>query len=102
MNLLIKSFIDNNGDTRCTYCAGEKLSKSSENPQEATISLTADRNSPYETFISVQDELTKAYYQLRENYVINSLKTDVASLSSEGMKKVQLAYPLRITEASTK
>lgn len=102
LNAILKNFIDNNGDASCEYCTGEELIKSSENPKEATISLTADRNSPYNTFIAVQDELTKAYYQLREKYVVSTLKTDLASLSSEELKQVQIAYPLRITEATTR
>ncbi|RMA64408.1 ExbD/TolR family protein [Ulvibacter antarcticus] len=101
LNETLKVFIDNNGDSSCNYCSGSKLDTSSENPNEATITVNADRNSSYETYIAIQDELTRAYFELRENYVKEVLKTSTAALSSKDIEKVQKAYPFRITEAST-
>ena len=83
LNRVLKNFISNNGDTTCEYCYGNKLTEFSENPQEATISLIANRNSPYESFILVQDELTKAYYELREDYVSKILKKELTKLKED-------------------
>ena len=98
----LKTFIDNNGDSSCDYCQGERVEGSSDNPQEATIVLTAHRHVPYQDYIKLQDELTKAYEDLRKIYVRDVLKSNVASLSNIELEKAQLAYPLRITEASIK
>ena len=97
-----KKFIDNNGDSSCDYCQGEQVKGLSDNPQEATIVLTAHRNVPYQDYIMLQDELTKAYEDLRKLYVRDVLKSNMASLSNIELKKAQLAYPLRITEATIK
>ena len=50
-------FLDNNGD-------GNDLS--SDNPDKAIISLRNDRETSYKTYIAVQNELVKAYNELRE------------------------------------
>jgi len=101
LNKLLKEFIDNNGDRSCQYCSGVESELSSINPQEATINLTTHRETPYSHYITVQNELTKAYLELRESYVTGVLKKEIASVSSQDILKVQKAYPIRITEAST-
>jgi biopolymer transport protein ExbD len=102
LNEIFKGFIDNNGDTSCDYCEGAQLVNSSESPQQATFALTAHPNSSYETFIFIQDELTNAYFELRESYMRKVLNTNIAKLTSEELEKVQHAYPFRITEATTR
>ena len=98
----IKDFIDNNGDVTCNYCHGSNSNTSSDNPQLAIISLSTDTETPYAWFIAIQNELTGAYYELREDYVTNVLKKDIAALSKEELKKVKEAYPFRISEAEVK
>jgi len=66
---VVKEYIDNNGDDSCNYCTGSKLPNLSENPQNAVISIKTNRNTPYGSFIEVQDEITSAYYELRAEYV---------------------------------
>ncbi|MBE9489225.1 MAG: biopolymer transporter ExbD [Bacteroidetes bacterium] len=99
---IAKNFIDNNGDKSCTYCNGFNLITSSDNPKEAVISLQNDKQTSYELFIKVQDELTKAYYELREVYTINTLSKSVTNLTSEEIKTIREAYPFVISEAETK
>ena len=64
------SFLDNGGATDarnvCSYCKGDKDPTSSENPQKAIISLVNDRQASYKTYISVTNELVKAYSMLRD------------------------------------
>jgi len=97
---LLKDFIDNNGDLTCNYCKGEKYSESSDNPKKAAISLTIHREVPYQNFISVQDEIAKAYFELREKYVTEVLKTNTTKITEVELKKMQEAYPIRIIESS--
>lgn len=101
LNTVLKKFIDNNGDASCQYCEGEQSKLSSDNPRIAIIALAAHRDSPYRNYIGIQDELTKAYHELRKKYAIDVLKTDPELMSTEELKQLQEAYPLRITEAST-
>ena len=68
LRMLFKDFIDNNGDASCTYCKGNGLADSSDNPNEASIFLDFNRNTPYKYYIQVQNELTASYNELRETY----------------------------------
>ena len=99
---ITKNFVDNNGDKSCTYCNGNNLITMSDNPKGAVISLQNDRETSYELFIKVQDELTKAYYELREVYAINTLGKSVTNLTSEEIKTIRAIYPFIISDAETK
>ena len=94
-----KAFIDNNGDGNCTYCNGAKDKKLSENPNKAIISIKTDRNANYNQFIQVQDELTKAYFELRKAYSENILKKSIENLNAQELKDIKKAYPLILSEA---
>ncbi len=98
----VKRFIDNNGDKSCTYCNGDQLESASDNPTKAVISLQTDRDSTYEFFIEIQDEITKAYYELRENYANEVFKKEINALSKDEIKKLREAYPFILSEAETK
>ena len=59
-------FLDNGGDGSCTYCKGPRDASSSDNPEKAVISLQNDAETSYKAYISVQNELVAAYYELRD------------------------------------
>lgn len=59
-------FLDNGGDGTCTFCRGAKDPSSSDNPEKAVISLQNDAETSYKAYISVQNELVAAYYELRD------------------------------------
>ena len=99
---IAKNFIDNNGDKSCAYCNGNSLITMSDNPKEAVISLQSDKQTSYKLFIKVQDELTKAYYELREVYANNVLGKSVKNLTSEEINNIRILYPFIISEAQTK
>ena len=99
---ILKEFIDNNGDLSCTYCHGNQVSTASDHPKKASISIETHQKTPYKVFITVQNELTAAYQELREQYITNVLKKEVDQLSKEEIKQVQEAYPFRISEAAIK
>lgn len=94
-----KNFIDNIGDNTCSYCNGEKLSNASENPTKAMVSLQTGQQTSYKKFIEVQNELIKAYYELRNNYSEQVLKKPSENLTKEELKKVKDAYPFTLIEA---
>ena len=70
------AFLDNNGDGTCTYCKGARDPESSDNPDKAIISLVNDRETNYETYIAVQDELVAAYNVLRNREAQRLFKRD--------------------------
>ena len=99
---MAKSFLDNNGDGTCSYCNGKNLKDSSDNPKEAVVSLQNDKLTSYGFYIAVQDELTKAYYELRETYSNSVLHKNSNSLSKDELSEVKDAYPFNLSEAETK
>jgi len=80
---LFKDFIDNNGDSSCTYCKGVGLINSSDNPNEASIFLDFNRNTPYKYYIQVQNELTDSYNELRDAYSETMFQKNVKQLSKD-------------------
>ena len=66
---LAMDFLDNGGgrgDEACDYCKGDRNPRSSDNPDKAVISLKNDRETPYKSYIAVQNELVAAYNELRD------------------------------------
>ncbi|MFK8044712.1 MAG: ExbD/TolR family protein [Crocinitomicaceae bacterium] len=64
-------FLDNGGGTnpageRCDYCKGKSDESSSDHPDKAIISMKHDRETSYEQYMDVQNELVAAYNVLRE------------------------------------
>jgi biopolymer transport protein ExbD len=70
------NFIDNGGGVgapgedgtpgeKCDYCQGEGSETSSDHPNKAIISVQSDRGTEYGTYIKVQNELLRAYSELR-------------------------------------
>ncbi|WP_308992807.1 biopolymer transporter ExbD [Mariniflexile litorale] len=99
---ITKNFIDNNADGSCTYCTGEKTLNASKNPKEAVISLENGKQTSYKQFILVQNEITKAYYELRNTYSDKILKKSADKLTNKELKKVREAYPFALIEVVTK
>lgn len=99
---LIETFIDNNGSDTCDYCEGEQNLESSDHPKKAVISLSHDALTKYDLFISVQDEITKAYYDLRERYAKKTFNKTPDQLSKDELKIVKKAYPFIVSEIMVK
>jgi biopolymer transport protein ExbD len=99
---IAKDFIDNNGDGTCGFCNGSQSKKSSENPSKAVISLQNGRNTSYDQFIAVQNELTKAYYELRDAYGKNVLKKASDKLTEDDLNTIKKGYPFILSEVETK
>lgn len=95
---LAKNFIDNNSEKTCDYCKGKQLPISSDKPSEAIISLKHDALTTYDVVISVQDEITKAYKELRTDYALKTFDKIPEELSMEELKVVKAAYPFILSE----
>jgi biopolymer transport protein ExbD len=115
-------FIDNGGDTNplsiyyCDYCIGDRKSDASDHPDKAIISITVNRDTPYENYVAVQNELNAAYNHLRNResqrlYGYNfteidkavkegSFSGDLSKVKAE-LKVVRSMFKMLITEAET-
>ncbi len=102
MGTKLVAFIDNNGSNSCHYCTGAQLATSSEHPNKAVISLSTHRLTPYSEFIRVHDEITKAYNELRTNYMTTILKKEEDQLTTDDLHEIKEAYPFLISEAVLK
>ena len=116
-----KAFIDNGGGEGkvengvatgpCTYCKGEKSESSSDHPNKAIISVQSDRGTDYGTYLKVQNELLRAYTELRNRLAMERYGTSFDELeeaykkarTDESLKKkvedIKLAYPQIISDA---
>lgn len=99
---LTLNFLDNNGDNSCNYCSGLKSGLLSDNPTKAIVSLQNNKQTTYKTFIAVQNELAKAYFELRQNYSLSKFNKPFDKLSKEELKHVKAAYPFKLLEVETK
>ncbi|WP_439127886.1 ExbD/TolR family protein [Polaribacter sp.] len=116
-----KAFIDNGGGEGkvengvatgpCTYCKGEKSESSSDHPNKAIISVQSDRGTEYGTYLKVQNELLRAYTELRNRLSLERYGTSFDELeeaykkdrTDESLKKkvedIKIAYPQIISDA---
>jgi biopolymer transport protein ExbD len=66
------------------------------------ISLQNDRGTKYEMYIAVQNELTKAYNELRDEFSMGKWSKKYDNLSTEQQEAVRNLYPMRISESEPK
>jgi len=102
----------------CDYCQGERLESSSDHPNKAIISVQSDRGTEYGTYIQVQNELLRAYTELRnrlcsqrygmtfdeleEQFKDSKKSADLKDRVEELRKKVEdikISYPQIISDA---
>jgi biopolymer transport protein ExbD len=66
------------------------------------ISLQNDRGTEYQAYIDVQNELARAYNELRDEVSKKKFGKKFADLDEEQQKAVQMIYPQKISEAEPK
>jgi len=97
-----KEFVDNNLDGTCSYCRGRRSPDLSDNPDKAVISLQNDRGTSYNMYIQVQNELKKAYNELRETASRDKFGKGFNDLTGDEQREIQKMYPMRVSEAEPK
>ncbi|TPN86159.1 ExbD/TolR family protein [Aquimarina algicola] len=113
-------FLDNGGgrgEDACKYCQGAKDPSSSDNPTKAVISLRNNRETNYATYIAVQNELVAAYTTLRDRESnklfgksFTQMEKELKDVNYSGskdklkedIKKIQLLFPEKLSEAEPK
>lgn len=63
------------------------------------ISLQNDRGTVYNTYIMVQNELTRAFNEVRNEVALNKFGVPFSELNEDQRNAVQKAVPLKISEA---
>lgn len=116
------AFLDNGGvpagqEGHCDYCQGKRDPASSDYPDKAIITVKNHRESSYEDYIVVQNELVAAYNTLRnrESQRLYGWKfTDVRNAIEEGLyqgdeekakdklKVIKGMFPLKLSEIDPK
>ena len=84
-----KAFLNNNG----------KNPKLSDNPEKAIISLQNSRGTSYKMYIAVQNELTAAYNELRNEASLIKYNLNYTELPKDKKKEIRKMYPMKISEA---
>jgi len=87
-----KTFLNNFG----------KDPQSSDSPQKAIVSLQNDRGTSYEMYINVQNELSAAYRELRDEEAQRKFGVNYADLEKVKQKDIRKKYPMKISEAEPK
>jgi len=111
-------FLDNGGGEnadgeKCDYCRGERDPSSSDHPDKAIISMKHDRETSYEQYIEVQNELVAAYNILREREAQRLYNRTFESMLAEKEKNqfkkderlneqietIKKMFPMKLSEA---
>jgi biopolymer transport protein ExbD len=66
---------------------------------KGVISLKNDRGTSYEMYIKVQNELTRAFQEMRDELSVERFGTKYDKLSAEKQEAVQSVIPMAISEA---
>ena len=69
---------------------------------KGVISIQNDRGTQYQAYISVQNELARAYNELRDEISREKFGKAFADLEDAQQKAVQEIYPQKISEAEPK
>jgi biopolymer transport protein ExbD len=66
---------------------------------KGVVSLQTDRGTSYRMYMSVQNEIMRAYSELRDEFSISHFQSPYAKLTEDQQKAVRGVYPLNISEA---
>ena len=66
---------------------------------EGVVSLQTTRNTGYQVYIMVQNELTRAFNEIRDDVAMKKFNKKFADLNDDESKAVTTAVPLKISEA---
>ena len=66
---------------------------------KGVVSLQNDRATPYDMYIQVQNELTRAFHELRDDVSMMKFNKKFMDLDEDQRKAVQKAVPQSISEA---
>lgn len=71
----------------------------SDSPQKAIVSIKTDRQTPYEVYINMLDEVKGAYRTLRDRASMSEYGKQYEALNQEQKETIQNMYPQKISIA---
>ena len=86
---LTTTFLTNNG----------RNPEYSDSPDKAIVSLKNDRGTSYGIYVKVQNELKRAYNQLRNEEANSKFGADYDDLPKAKQKEIAAIYPIKVSEA---
>ena len=70
--------------------------------KQHVVSLQNDATTSYRTYIAVQNELVRAYNELRQEGARKYFNSDYENLTDDQKEQINNLYPQRISEAEPK
>jgi biopolymer transport protein ExbD len=66
---------------------------------KGVVSLQTDRGTSYKMYMAVQNEIMRAYSELRDDFSMSHFQSPFMKLTEEQQEAVRKVYPLNISEA---
>jgi biopolymer transport protein ExbD len=66
---------------------------------KGVVSLQTDRGTSYKMYMAVQNEIMRAYAELRDEFSMSHFQSSYSKLTEDQQKAVRGVYPLNISEA---
>jgi biopolymer transport protein ExbD len=66
---------------------------------KGVVSLQTDRGTSYKMYMAVQNEIMRAYAELRDEFSMSHFQSPYSKLTEDQQKAVRGVYPLNISEA---
>jgi biopolymer transport protein ExbD len=66
---------------------------------KGVVSLQTDRGTSYKMYMAVQNEIMRAYSELRDEFSLSRFQSPYAKITEDQQKAVRGVYPLNISEA---
>lgn len=93
--------LDNSGEA-CTYCKGKKSPQLSDHPKDALLVFSYAPEATYEVYISIQEQIDKAFKDLRNRYAMEkyglSYDEAIKTNQTELVRDIEARYPKNIVE----
>ena len=71
----------------------------SESPSKAVLSIRLHKKTKYETYVKIQDQISIAYKELRNNEALKRYSKKYENLNKEQQDVVKKEYPMRVSES---
>jgi biopolymer transport protein ExbD len=71
----------------------------SESPAKAVLSIRVHKKTQYETYVKIQDQISIAYKELRNNEARKRYSKKYENLNKEQQDIVKKEYPMRVSES---
>ena len=68
-------------------------------PEKAVLSIRVHKKTQYETYVKIQDQISIAYKELRNDEALKRYNKNYENFNKEQQDVVKKAYPMRVSES---